>query len=75
MAESVIGPTRPNVSAARRFRTVDDLELAHPVLAALVQTARLHSALDYATPTEFEEHYYRHINTRQRQLSGQPSLH
>lgn len=34
----------------------------HPVRGALVNTARLHFSLDYATPVEFEDAYHRQIN-------------
>ena len=38
-------------------------------------TNRLHSALDYATPIEFEEQYYRQNNPQQQPLPGEPALH
>ena len=38
-------------------------------------TNRLHTALDYATPIEFEEQYYRQNNPQQQPLPGEPALH
>lgn len=76
MAESVIGLYKTEcVRHDGPFRTVDDLELATLSWVHWFNTNRLHSAIGYATPIEFEDHYYRHINTRQHQLSTEPSLH
>lgn len=76
MAESVIGLYKTEcVHHDGPFRTVDDLELATLSWVHWFNTSRLHSALDYATPTEFEDTYYRQINTRQQPLPGQPALH
>lgn len=76
MAESVIGLYKTEcVRHDGPFRTVDDLELATLSWVHWFNTARLHSALDYATPLEYENTYYRQINPRQQPLPGQPALH
>ena len=74
MAESVIGLYKTEcVKHDGPFRTVEDLELATLSWVHWFNTNRLHSAIDYRTPAEFEDHYYRHINPRQQPLSGQPA--
>ena len=76
MAESVIGLYKTEcVRHDGPFRTVDDLELATLSWVHWFNTARLHSALDYATPIEFENAYYRQINPAQQPLPGEPALH
>ncbi len=57
------------------FRSVDDLELATCSWVDWFNTVRLHSAIGHVPPIENEANYYRHINPRQRPLSGEPSLH
>jgi transposase InsO family protein len=57
------------------FRTIDELELATLSWVHWFNTDRLHSALAYATPTEHEQHYYRHNTSRQHPLPGEPALH
>jgi putative transposase len=76
MAESVIGLYKTEcVRHDGPFRTVDDLELATLGWVHWFNTARLHSALNYLTPIEYEQDYYRQINPRQQPLPGQPALH
>ncbi len=76
MAESVIGLYKTEcVGHDGPFRTVDDLELATLSWVHWFNTKRLHSALDYRTPTEHEDTYYRQINPRQQPLPGEPALH
>lgn len=76
MAESVIGLYKTEcVRHDGPFRTVDDLELATLSWVHWFNTDRLHSALDYATPIEFEDAYYRQINPQQQPLPGEPALH
>ena len=76
MAESVIGLYKTEcVAHDGPFRTVDDLELATLSWVHWFNTNRLHSALNYATPIEAEEAYYRQINPRQQPLPGEPALH
>jgi putative transposase len=76
MAESVIGLYKTEcVRHDGPFRTVDDLELATLGWVHWFNTARLHSALNYMTPIEYEQDYYRQNNPRQQPLPGQPALH
>jgi putative transposase len=76
LAESVIGLYKTEcVRHDGPFRTVEDLELATLSWVHWFNTARLHSSLDYATPVEFENAYYRHINPQQQPLPGEPALH
>jgi putative transposase len=76
MAESVIGLYKTEcVRHDGPLRTVDDLELATLSWVHWFNTNRLHSALDYATPIEYEDQYYRQINPRQQPLPGEPALH
>jgi len=76
MAESVIGLYKTEcVRHDGPFRTVDDLELATLSWVHWFNTARLHSALNYATPVEFEDAYYRHINAQQQPLPGELTVH
>ena len=76
MAESVIGLYKTEcVRHDGPFRSVDDLELATLSWAHWFNTNRLHSALDYATPIEAEETYYRENNPRQQPLPGELALH
>jgi putative transposase len=76
MAESVIGLYKTEcVRHDGPFRTVDDLELATLSWLHWFNTSRLHSALDHATPIEYEDTYYRQFNPRQQPLPGEPALH
>lgn len=76
MAESVIGLYKTEcVRHDAPFRGVDDLELATLSSVHWFNTNRLHSALDYATPVEHEQDYYRQITTQQQPLPGEPALH
>jgi putative transposase len=76
MAESVIGLYKTEcVRHDGPFRSVDDLELATLSWVHWFNTGRLHSALDYVTPVEYETEYYRQINSRQQPLPGKPALH
>lgn len=72
MAESVIGLYKNEcIKIDGPFKTVDELELATLSWVHWFNEQRLHSSLDYATPAEYEQLYYRHNNPRQQQLSGQ----
>ena len=75
MAESVIGLYKTEcVRHDGPFRTVDGLELATLSWVHWFNTSRLHPALDYATPTEHEDAYYRQNTTPQQPLLGEPAL-
>ncbi len=66
MAESIIGLYKTEcVRHDGPFRTVEELELATLSWVHWYNEHRLHSAIDYATPVDFEEHYRR--NTSQQQ--------
>jgi putative transposase len=76
MAESVIGLYKTEcVRHDGPFRTVDDLELATLSWVHWFNSNRLHSSLDYLTPIEYEDIYYRHNTPRQQPLPGEPALH
>jgi putative transposase len=71
MAESLIGLYKTEcVALDGPFRTVTELELATCDWVHWFNYDRLHSAIGYRTPVEFEEDYYRQINHRQQQLSA-----
>ena len=76
LAESVIGLYKNEcVKHDGPFRTVDDLELATLSWVHWFNTARLHSSIDYLTPVEFEEQYYRQINPQPQPQPGELALH
>ncbi len=76
MAESIIGLYKTEcVRHDGPFRTVDDLELATLSWVHWFNEHRLHSALGYVPPAEYEELYYRQNTSRQQPLSGEPALH
>ena len=56
------------------WRGADDLELATMEWVDWFNHARLHSALSYRTPAEVETEYYRHNQTPEHSLAGQPTL-
>ncbi len=57
------------------WRGVDDLELATLNWVHRFNEHRLHSALGYVPPTEYENTYYRQINLPQQPLSGELASH
>ena len=76
MAESVIGLYKTEcVRHEGPWRGVDDLELATLNWVWWFNEIRLHSALGYVPPIEYENTYYRHNQTPDRQILGEPSLH
>ena len=76
MAESIIGLYKAEcVQLDGPFRTVDELELATLSWVHYYNHNRLHSALGYLPPVEFEQKYYRQINSRQQPQPGELALH
>jgi putative transposase len=76
LAETTIGLYKTEcVRHEGPWRSADDLELATLNWVWWFNEIRLHSALGYVPPVEFETAYYRHTNPRQHQLSGEPALH
>lgn len=76
LAESVIGLYKTEcVRHDGPWRTVEDLELGTLSWVHWFNTARLHSAIGYTTPVNYETDYYRHNPSRQQPLPGQPSRH
>ena len=76
MAESIIGLYKTEcIRPDGPFRTVDDLELATLSWVHWFNQDRLHSALGYLPPAEYEEQYYRQNTPQQQPLSGEPALH
>jgi len=76
LAESVVGLYKNEcVKIDGPFRSADDLELATLSWVHWFNENRLHSSIDYRTPVEAEEQYYREINPRQQPLSGELALH
>ena len=76
LAESVIGLYKTElVRPEGPWRNVDDLELGTLGWVWWFNNVRLHSAIGYRPPVEFEADHYRQINARQQPLPGEPSLH
>ena len=76
MAESIIGLYKAEcVKHDGPFRTVEDLELATLSWVHWWNHQRLHSAIDYQTPVEHEQEYYRQHQPRQQPQSGELAVH
>ena len=76
LAETVIGLYKnERVKIDGPFRTADELELATLSWVHWFNENRLHSALDYLTPLEFEEKYYREMNPQPQPQPGELALH
>ena len=76
MAESVIGLYKTEcIRVDGPFRTIDELELATLSWAHWFNEERLHSAIGYVPPIEYEQQYYRHVNAQKQPLLGEPTLH
>jgi putative transposase len=76
LAESVIGLYKTEcVHHEGPWGGVDDLELATLNWVWWFNEIRLHSAIGYVPPVEFEHAYYRQLNTQEHPLLGEPSLH
>ena len=71
MAESVNGLYKTECTKREGpFKTVDELELATLDWVDWYNTSRLHSALGYTTPVEYEQAYYRQNDTLKQPLAG-----
>lgn len=76
MAESVIGLYKAEcVRPDGPFRTVEELELATLMWVDWYNNGRLHSSIDYTTPTEHENAYYAETNPQNQPVLGEPALH
>jgi putative transposase len=75
-AESLIGLYKAEcVHRDGPWRGVDDLELATLSWVHWFNETRLHSALNYSPPIEFEQQYYRQNNSQQQPLPGELASH
>ncbi len=76
LAETVVGLYKNEcVKLDGPFRTTDEVELATLSWVHWFNENRLHSAIDYLTPIEKEDLYYRENTTQQQPLLGEPALH
>ena len=76
MAESVIGLYKAEcVRHEGPWRGVDDLELATMNWVWWFNNVRLHGQIGYIPPIEFEDNYYRQINSQPHPRLGELSLH
>ena len=76
MAETIIGLYKTEcVKHDGPLRTVDDLELATLAWVHWWNHQRLHSAIGYQTPVEYEDTYYRQHQPRQQPQSGELAVH
>jgi putative transposase len=76
LAESTIGLYKTEmVHREGPWRGVDDLEYATLDWVHWFNTNRLHSAIGYLPPIEYEEQYYRQINPQQHTPLGELALH
>lgn len=74
LAESVIGLYKTEcVIHQGPWRSGDDLELATMNWVWWYNNTRLHSAIGYQPPIEYEADYYRHNTTQQQPLLGEPA--
>lgn len=75
-AETLIGLYKTECTKREGpWRGVDDLELATLSWVHWFNHSRLHSAIGYVPPVEYEQAYYDQNAPVQQQLSGEPSLY
>jgi putative transposase len=75
-AESVIGLYKTECTKREGpWRGVDDLELATLSWVHWFNTHRLHSSIGQVPPVEYEQDYYRQINSSEQPLAGELTLH
>jgi len=75
-AETLIGLYKTEcVRPDGPWRGADDLELATLNWVHWYNEHRLHTALGYRPPVEYENQYYSRINPQQQPLPGEPALH
>jgi putative transposase len=76
LAESTIGLYKTEcVRPDGPFKDVDDLGLATLSSVHWFNSSRLHSAISYATPIEYEQAYYRQTADLAEGQPAEPSLH
>ena len=77
LAESTIGLYKAEcIHFDGPWSNVDDVELATLNWVWWYNEIRLHSAIGYVPPAEYEQTYYRsHNNPQEHTLSGEPALH
>ncbi len=76
MAESTIGLYKTEmVHREGPWRGAEDVEYATLDWVHWFNTHRLHSAIGYLPPIEYEEQYYRQINPQQHTPLGELALH
>ncbi len=76
LAETVVGLYKTEcVKTDGPFRTADELELATLSWVHWFNEDRLHSSIDYLTPIEKEEQYYRENNPQSQPALGELALH
>jgi putative transposase len=76
LAESTIGLYKAEcIHFDGPWRNVDDVELATMTWVWWFNEHRLHSAIGYVPPVEFENTYYRSVSPQQQPLSREPALH
>lgn len=75
-AESVIGLSKTECTKREGpWRGADDLELATLGWVHWFNEHRLHSSIGHVPPIEYEQAYYRQINSSEQTLAGVLALH
>jgi putative transposase len=75
-AESVIGLYKTECTKREGpWRGADDLELATLGWVHWFNEHRLHSSIGHVPPIEYEQVYYRQINSSEQTLAGVLALH